>query len=201
MIAVKPGDAVREYLDWRELDYATARRGHGLCTFWFRARGNTCGMLVKLTAADTQAALRVHVSGSARAYRTVLVEVQRLVRWANDGDPFGLFVIHGLGGDISYCVSAGLTTGETTPAAIDKIVETAAARYDRLYPSLTRITDYGGKAKDLIPVTETPTWESLMDSLREDLEGVVFERPQARMPGRALGVGHVQLFFGNLTQE
>lgn len=187
-------DALRNYLDSRSVEYGVRTGGEqeGV-VFLFRARGNCCSMVVRITAVNPESVLRVRVSGGARASVHVVAEVETLLTWASTDDPFGMFMLNCDTGETCYAAAVKKIRREMTPAAVGRIVELAATRFDRIQPSLSRIILSFEKADNLIPITETPHWERLTASMKDDLKGLVFVEPEPIVPGNVLTVGHVSL--------
>lgn len=187
-------DAVREFLESRGICYgAGIGEDRSERVFFHCARGNCCGMVVRITAVDVRSLLRAHVSGGARASVHVVAEVGNLFAWANTDDPFGAFILHRDTGETCYAAAVKKIRGEITPAAVGRIVELAAARWDRLQPSLSRVILNFEQAQSLIPFTESPHWKRLMESMKNDLKGLVFLNPEPVVAGNVLKVGHVTL--------
>jgi hypothetical protein len=189
-----PSEAVRDYLESRGICYGVGTDDEGPeAIFYFPARGNCCGMLVRVTAVDTQSVMRVRVSGGARASVHVVGEAETLLTWANTDDPFGMFILNRETGETCYTCAVKRIRRELTPTAVGRIVELAATRWDRLQPTLSKIILNFEQAKTLIPVTETPHWERLKASMKQDLKGLVFVEPEPVVSGKVLTVGHVTL--------
>lgn len=189
-----PSEAVHEFLESRAICY-----GLGIGDevseriFYFPARGNCCRMAVRITAVDGQSVLRAHVSGGPRASVHVVGEVNKLFAWANTDDPFGQFILDRDTGEACYVAAVKRIRGEITPAAVGRLVELAAARFDRICPSLSRVILNFDKADNLISVTEMPTWGPLRQSMKDDFKGLVFVEPEPVVSGNVLKVGHVVL--------
>lgn len=184
-------DAVRSYLDSGALEYGVGTEAElAGAVFLFRARGNCCSMVVRIIAADAKSVLRAHVSGGARASVHVVAEIENLLTWANTDDPFGQFILDRDTGEACYVAAVKRIRGEITPAAVGRVVELAATRWDRLQPTLSRIILNFEKAKALIPFTESPHWGPLMQSMKDDLKGLVLVEPEPVVSGNVLTVGH-----------
>jgi hypothetical protein len=189
-----PSEAVREFLRSRGISYGVGTDDEGSETaFYHSARGNCCSMAVRITAVDGRSILRAHVSGGARASVHVVAEVENLLRWANADDPFGMFMLDRDTRETCYVAAVKRIRREMTPAAVARIVELAATRWDRIQPSLSRIILNFERADNLITTTETPHWERLMESVKDDLKGLVFVEPEPVVSGNVLTVGHVVL--------
>lgn len=194
-------DAMREYLVSKSIDWMEEPRcnDRSVRTCSFGARGNTCSMSVRVAVDDEAQRIGIHVFGGANAMFARMAEANRLLMWASNGDPFGRFLLHGLNGDICYAVAANCECARADIEGIGRIIEVAAARYDRIFRSLVRAIYAHETADSLIPITETPTWEPLMQSIEAAMPGITFAQPDSAIPGAVLSVCSVQLAYGGVS--